>query len=79
LQSIVEGKARGRAAAFIAVMGVLLVWLYFQDRSPRVRTDHASATVIEVKTAGWQVKLGTGETLWLFAHPGVTVKQGDVV
>lgn len=79
-RAIVEGKARSRLAAFVGVMSVLLVMVYLQDRTPRVRTDSAAATVLEVRTAGWQVKLATGETVWIHAASGVvSVKSGDSI
>jgi hypothetical protein len=80
--SSMAGWGRRRLAALITVMtvmSVMAVWYSFQDRSPRVRTDHASATVLEVKEAGWQVKLGTGETVWIYASSGITVRPGDTV
>ena len=78
-ESIKRGKALGRLWAFIGVIAVFLVWYQFQDHSPRVKVEQATASVLEVKETGWQVKLGTGETLWIYAAPGVTTKEGDVI
>jgi hypothetical protein len=78
-RAIVEGKAWGRLSAFVGVMSVMLVWMYLDDHSPRIRVDQGMATVLQVKQAGWQVKLGTGEDLWIYAAPGVTVRPGEVV
>ena len=77
--AIVQGKAWSRLAAFIGVMGVVLVWIYLQDHTPRIKVDRTTATVLEVKQAGWHVKLTSGEALWLYASPGIWPKRGAVL
>lgn len=77
--SVVEGMARRRLMGLTIVITVMMVWAYFYDFSPRIRTEEASATIVDVKKAGWHVELDTGETVWIYASPEVPVKQGDTV
>lgn len=77
--AVIEGMVRRRVTALIIVMAVMSVWAYFHDFSPRVTTEEASATIMEVKKTGWHVELETGETVWIYAAPEVTAKQGDTV
>lgn len=78
-RAIVEGKAWSRLTAFIGVMSVMLVWMYLDDHTPRVKVDQSTAAVLQVKQAGWQVKLVTGEAIWIYAAPGITLRTGEVV
>ena len=78
-RAIVEGKAWGRLAAFVGVMSVMLVWMYLDDHTPRVKVESSTAMVLQVKQAGWQVKLATGEGLWLYRSPGIALKEGEVI
>lgn len=77
--AVIKGMVRRRATALIIVMAVMTVWAYFYDFSPRVSTEEASATIVEVKKNGWHVELETGETVWIYASPEVAVQQGDTV
>lgn len=78
--SHVLGWQRRRMTALVVVATIMAVWyLFFLDHSPRVQTDSAFATVVEVRETGWQLRLDTGEAVWIYASPGVTVKEGDVI
>lgn len=79
MQALQRGRALGRLAAVLGAGSVMLIWWHFQDHSPRIRTEQATATVLEVRTQAWQVRLGTNETLWIGPFPGITVTKGEVI
>lgn len=78
-QAVLRGRNLGRLAALLGAGSVLFVYWQFLDHSPRIRTEQATAVVLEVKEQAWQVRLKTDEVLWIGPFPGITVKKDEVI